>query len=84
MVKIKMIISKVKLLFNPLCEVKYGLQNRVSTLGNDILSSLQYMYFSLKNSIFYGLIWFLILFCFVASIFILLLENNAGLNKMHV
>ena len=32
MTKIKMHISKVKLPFYPLCEVKYGLQNRVSTV----------------------------------------------------
>ena len=33
MATIMMPISKVKLLFYPLCEVKYGLQNRVSTLS---------------------------------------------------
>ena len=32
MTKIKMHISKVKLPFYPPCDVKYGLQNRVSTV----------------------------------------------------
>ena len=32
MTKIKMHISKVKLPFYPPCDVKYGLQNRVSTI----------------------------------------------------
>ena len=33
MTRIKMHISNVKLPFYPSCEVKYGLQNRVSTSG---------------------------------------------------
>ena len=36
MTKIKMHISKVKLLFYPSCEVKCGLQNRVSTMGRTL------------------------------------------------
>ena len=39
MTRIKMHISNVKLPFYPSCEVKYGLQNRVSTMALKAKSS---------------------------------------------